>query len=113
MSIEQTLLAAFAAVNDRSPDGIMACWNTEVGVYDNPMVGQPARGQAAIRQCMVNLVDGLSAKNQTLLVDRITVGKENVVAEWHVEPRDGRKGVHVAEFDDQQKLRRVVVYPRS
>lgn len=112
MSIEQTLLAAFKAVNDRSPDGIMACWNRD-GVYDNPMVGKAAKGFDDVRQCMVNLVNGLSASNQTLVVDRTTVGRNNVVAEWHVEPADGRKGVHVAEFDSQQKLQRVTVYPRN
>ncbi|MGN6506925.1 MAG: nuclear transport factor 2 family protein [Tepidisphaeraceae bacterium] len=106
------LLAAFAGVNDYSPDGIMACWERE-GVYDNPMVGQAAEGFEAVRACMVNLVDGLRAKGQSLVVDRVTVGERHVLAEWHVEPRDGRRGVHVTEFGDHGKLRRVTVYPRA
>lgn len=107
----ETLLAAFAGVNARSPDAIMACWSP-AGTYDNPMTGTPATGYDAVRECMVNLCNGLEKTGSTLIVDRVTVGEANVVAEWHVEPRDGRRGVHVAEFDDSQKLRRVTVYPR-
>ena len=112
MTIRDTMLAAFAGVNARSPDAIMACWGPE-GVYDNPMTGTPARGTEAVRQCMVNLCDGLAKSGATLVVDRTTVGESNVVAEWHVEPRDGRRGVHVADFDADGKLRRVTVYPRA
>ena len=110
--LKDVMLAAFQGVNDRSPDGIMACWNP-TGVYDNPMVGQPAEGFDAVRQCMVNLCDGLGKSGHSLVVDRVTVGENNVVAEWHVEPRDGRKGVHVADFDADRKLKRVTVYPRT
>ena len=106
------MLAAFQGVNDRSPDAIMACW-AEDGVYDNPMTGQAAEGYHAVRQCMVNLCDGLGRSGHSLVVDRLTVGERNVVAEWHVEPRDGRRGVHVAEFNDVSKLKRVTVYPRA
>ena len=106
------MLAAFKGVNDRSADGIMACWSSD-GVYDNPMVGEPAEGYDAVRQCMVSLIDGLSAKDQTLAVDRVTLGEHNVVAEWHVEPPDGRRGVHVADFNAAGKLKRVTVYPRA
>ena len=111
-SSTDTLLAAFQGVNDRSPDAIMACWSAD-GVYDNPMTGTPAQGTDALRQSMVKLVDGLANSNSTLVVDRVTVGETNVVAEWHVEPRDGRRGVHVADFDPAGKLKRVTVYPRS
>ena len=107
-----TLLAAFAGVNARSPDAIMACWSA-AGVYDNPMTGTPAVGTDALRGAMVKLVDGLTKSGSSLVVDRVTVGESNVVAEWHVEPRDGRRGVHVADFDDDGKLKRVTVYPRS
>lgn len=107
-----TMLAAFKGVNDRSPDGIMACW-TRDGVYDNPMVGAPAEGFDDVRQCMVNLIGGLSEKKQFLIVDRLTVGEKNVIAEWHVEPSDGRRGIHVADFSDDGKLKRVTVYPRA
>lgn len=98
------MLAAFQGVNDRSPDAIMACWAAG-GVYDNPMTGHAAEGDAAVRQCMVNLCDGLAKSGHTLTVDRLTVGEHNVVAEWHVEPRDGRRGVHVADFDAAGKNR--------
>ena len=106
------MLAAFKGVNDRSPDAIMACWARD-GVYDNPMTGQPAAGYDAVRQCMVNLCDGLGRSGHLLVVDRVTVGQHNVIAEWHVEPQDGRRGVHVADFDESGKLKRVTVYPRS
>ena len=112
MSQKETLLAAFKGVNDYSPDGIMACWERD-GVYDNPMVGQAAEGYDAVRQCMVNLINTFQPKGQYLIVDRVTVGESNVIAEWHVEPRDGRRGVHVAEFSDAAKLKRVTVYPRA
>lgn len=112
MDRKATLLAAFKGVNDRSPDAIMACWATG-GVYDNPMVGRPAEGNEAVRQCMVNLCDGLAKSGQSLVVDRVTVGGHNVIAEWHVEPADGRRGVHVADFDEAGKLKRVTVYPRQ
>lgn len=112
MPHKDVMLAAFQGVNDRSPDAIMACWSSD-GVYDNPMVGQAAEGYDAVRQCMVNLIDGLSKSGHSLVVDRITLGERNVVAEWHVEPADGRRGVHVADFDPAGKLKRVTVYPRS
>lgn len=112
MTIQDTMLAAFAGVNARSPDAIMACWGAD-GVYDNPMTGTPAQGYDAVRQCMVNLCNGLEKTGSTLVVDRVTVGAANVVAEWHVEPRDGRRGVHVADFDAAGRLQRVTVYPRS
>lgn len=111
MSIQDTLQVAFNAANDRNPDAIMACWS-EAGTYDNPMAGSPATGYAALRERMVNLVEGLEKTGAKLIVDRVTVGETNVVAEWHVEPRDGRHGVHVAGFDDAGKLTRVTVYPR-
>jgi hypothetical protein len=106
------MLAAFKGVNDRSPDAIMACWASE-GVYDNPMTGGAAEGYDAVRQCMVNLCDGLAKSGHSLVVDRVTEGERNVVAEWHVEPADGRRGVHVADFDANGKLKRVTVYPRA
>lgn len=111
-TLRQTMLAAFAGVNARDPDAVMACWNVD-GIYDNPMTGKLAQGYDALRQCMVNLVDGLTKSGSTLVVDRVTVGESNVVAEWHVEPRDGRRGVHVADFDTAGKLKRVTVYPRT
>lgn len=112
MSLQDTMLAAFQGVNDRSPDAIMACWSAD-GTYDNPMTGTPATGSDAVRHCMVTLVDGLSKSGAKLIVDRVTVGEWHVIAEWHVEPRDGRRGVHVAEFDQAGKLKRVTVYPRA
>ena len=112
MSIKETMLAAFKGVNDYSPGAIMDCWEHS-GVYDNPMVGQPAEGFDAVRQCMVNLVNVLQSNGQYLVVDRVTVGENNVIAEWHVEPRDGRRGVHVADYSDAGKLIRVTVYPRA
>ncbi len=112
MSLESTMRAAFDGVNAYSPDAIMACWNPN-GVYDNPNVGAAATGDAAVRQCMVRLCDGVRSRGQQLVVDRITVGTSHVVAEWHVEPPTGAKGVHVAEFDERGWLMHVTVYPRA
>lgn len=112
MSRKATLRTAFDAVNAQSPDGIMACWNPE-GTYDNPMVGSAQTGFDAVHTCMVNLVDGLTKTGQTLTVDRVTEGDTHVIAEWHVEPVDGRRGVHVAEFDAEDRLMHVTVYPRA
>jgi hypothetical protein len=112
MSIQDTLQVAFDAANERNPDAIMACWS-DTGTYDNPMTGTPATGYDALRERMVNLVEGLAKTGATLIVDRVTVGETNVVAEWHVEPPDGRRGVHVAGFDEDGKLKRVTVYPRA
>lgn len=111
-SIERTLLAAFAGVNAYDPDAIMSVWNPG-GTYDNPTTGPAATGFDAVRACMVRLCDGVKAKGQQLVVDRVTVGDRVVVAEWHVEPTTGAKGVHVAEFDDAGRLFRVTVYPRA
>ncbi len=112
MSLEATMRTAFAGVNGYDPDAIMAVWNPG-GTYDNPTTGPAATGYQAVRACMVRLCDSVRAKGQQLVVDRVTVGGQHVVAEWHVEPANGAKGVHVAEFDDAGRLRHVVVYPRA
>ena len=112
MSLESTMRAAFAGVNAYSPDAIMKVWNPE-GVYDNPSTGPAAKGYDAVRGCMVKLCDGVKSRGEQLVVDRVTVGKNHVVAEWHVEPINGKRGVHVAEFDPQERLNHVVVYPRA
>lgn len=112
MSLQETMRAAFDGVNARSPDAIMACWSKN-GVYDNPMTGKPARGSEAVRTCMESLVETLTLTGSSLVVDRMTIGERHVVAEWHIEPRDGRRGVHIADFDRHGKLRRVTVYPRK
>jgi hypothetical protein len=110
--LESTMRAAFAGVNAFDPDAIMANWNSD-GVYDNPNVGPAAKGYNAVRQCMVKLCDGVKSRDEHLVVDRVTTGEKHVVAEWHVEPKNGKAGVHVADFDDAGKLVHVRVYPRG
>lgn len=112
MSLESTLLAAFAGVNAYDPDAIMANWNRE-GVYHNPLVGPAAKGYDAVREMMVKLCAGVKSRGEQLVVDRVTTAPRHVVAEWHVEPRNGKDGVHVADFDDAGKLVQVRVYPRG
>ncbi len=112
MSLESTMRAAFAGVNAHSPDDIMACWNPD-GIYDNPNVGPAATGQEAVRDCMVRLCDSVRSRGQQLVVDRVTVGAAHVVAEWHVVPPTGARGVHIADFDEAGRLRHVAVYPRT
>jgi hypothetical protein len=110
--LQSTLLAAFAAVNAYDADAIMANWSRD-GVYDNPSVGPPSRGYDAVRERMVKLCAGVKSRGEQLVVDRVTPGDGYVVAEWHVEPRNGKDGVHVAEFDVAGKLVHVRVYPRG
>ncbi len=112
MVSESTLRAAFDGVNAYSPDAIMACWNPD-GTYDNPTVGMPATGRAAVRECMVRLCDGVRIRGQQLVVDRTAISATHAIAEWHVEPPTGAKGVHVAEFDGDGRLMHVTVYPRT
>jgi hypothetical protein len=90
----------------------MANWNRD-GVYSNPLVGPAAKGYDAVREKMVNLCNGVRSRGEQLVVDRVTVGDNHVVAEWHVEPRNGRDGVHIADFDAAGKLIHVRVYPRG
>ena len=110
--LEITMRAAFAGVNAFDPDAIMACWN-DGGSYDNPSVGPAAIGRTDVRACMVRLCDNVRTRGHQLVVDRVTVGQSHVVAEWHVEPANGSRGVHVADFDDAGRLLRVTVYPRA
>ncbi len=110
--LESTLLAAFAGVNAYDADAIMANWNRD-GIYHNPMVGPPAKGFDAVREMMVKLTAGVKSRGEQLVVDRVTHGEGYVIAEWHVEPRNGKDGVHVAEFDASGKLVHVKVYPRG
>ena len=112
MSIEQMMRAAFDGVNAGDPDAIMACWSA-VGTYDNPTVGPPATGPADVRACMVKLCYRVRSRGQQLTVDRVTVGTRHVIAEWHVEPPTGARGVHVADFDADGRLSHVTVYPRA
>ncbi|HEV7299732.1 MAG TPA: nuclear transport factor 2 family protein [Tepidisphaeraceae bacterium] len=111
-SLESTLLAAFAGVNAYDPDAIMANWNRD-GVYHNPNVGTAAKGYADVRNRMVKLCEGVMSRGEQIIVDRVTSGPRHVIAEWHVEPRNGKDGVHVADFDDDGKLVHVRVFPRG
>jgi hypothetical protein len=110
--LESTMRVAFDGMNVFSPDAIMGCWN-KGGVYDNPLIGAPARGFDAVRECMVKLCDGVKSRGEQFVVDRVTVGDTHVVAEWHVEPAHCKSGVHVTEFDGAGKLNHVRVYPRG
>ena len=113
MSLESVMRRAFDGVNAYDPDLIMSCWSP-IGIYDNPGVGPAGHGYDAVRACMVKLCDAVRQRGEQLVVDRITVGPRHVIAEWHVVPSEAnRHGVHVADFDDQDRLVHVRVYPRS
>lgn len=93
-------------------DTIMTYWAEECS-YDNPMVVGIASGKQAVREKIQALADGLQEQSETVEVDRVTVGPAHAVAEWHIEPGDGsRKGIHVAETDEQGLIEKVTVYPR-
>lgn len=102
----------FDAVNRHSVDGILANWS-DAGTYDNPSVGPPATGMVQLRQAMTTLIDNVRKAGVTMQVDRTTCEGNRVIAEWHAEPPNGRRGVHVAEFNSAGKLIQVTVYPRG
>ena len=102
----------FDAVNQHSVEGILRNW-ADAGTYDNPNVGPPATGTAQLRQAMTTLVENVRKAGVSLHVDRTTCEGKRVIAEWHIEPPNGRRGVHVAEFNDSGKLVHVTVYPRG
>ncbi len=106
------MLETFDAVNQHSVAGILNNWSAD-GTYDNPTVGPPATGTDQLRQAMNTLVQNVQKAGISLHVDRTTCEANRVIAEWHVEPANGRRGVHVAEFDSAAKLIRVTVYPRG
>ena len=110
MTKEQSLRAAFDAVTAESADGIMAVWNP-AGTYDNPMLAVASAGFAAVRERMVELLANLKSKDQTIQLDTIATGTDGrVYARWHIEPPDGRRGIHVAECDEQNRLQHVTIY---
>jgi hypothetical protein len=102
----------FDAVNQHSVDGILNNWSA-TGTYDNPTVGPPATGMAQLRQAMTTLIENVRKAGISLRVNRTTCEGNRVIAEWHAEPPNGRRGVHVAEFNSEGKLVRVTVYPRG
>lgn len=112
MNLTAIMKQTFDAVNRHSVEGILANW-IDTGTYDNPTVGPPAVGMADLRRAMTTLVGNVKAAGIQLRVDRTTEQDDRVVAEWHVEPRDGRSGVHVAQFNSAGKLIHVRVYPRA
>ena len=103
----------FAALGKYDVDGIMVHWGENCS-YDNPMVGPAALGKSAVREQMKVLTGILRDRGAHLEIDRATEAPGRVVLEWHVEPGDGtRRGVHVAEVDEDNLVRAVTVYPRD
>lgn len=107
-----TMRAVFDALGSYDIEKLMSYW-AENSSYDNPMVGQPVEGKAAVRSKLEMLIEGLQDRGERLVVERTTEEPGRTVVEWHVEPGDGsRRGVHVAEVGDDGLVSAVTVYPR-
>jgi len=72
-----------------------------------------AVGQTEIRKCVETLLDGLKESGSKLEIQLITESSSSTtstsnnnycIVEWKVIPEDGRKGVHVCEFEDSTNL---------
>jgi limonene-1,2-epoxide hydrolase len=101
----------FAAVNDYDTPAVLRDWNPQ-GVYDNPAIGSPARGYDEVFARIDAFVQAVKGRDETIAVDRVVVAGDLVITEWHIEPAAGGKcGVHVAAFDELNRLKHVRVYP--
>ena len=101
----------FAAVNAYDTPAVLRDWNPE-GIYDNPSVGAAAHGHDAVFARIDGFVQAVKKRGETIGLDRVVVHDDLVITEWHIEPAStGKCGVHVAQFDDQNRLKHVRVYP--
>jgi SnoaL-like domain len=101
----------FAAVNDYDTPAVLRDWNPE-GIYDNPSVGVAARGHDEVFARIDKFVQAVKQRSEKIALDRVVVQGDLVITEWHIEPvTTGKCGVHVATFDDQNRLKHVRVYP--
>jgi len=108
---EIVMRRVFAAVNDYDTPAVLRDWNPQ-GVYDNPSVGQPARGHDEVFARIDKFVQAVKQRSETIALDRVVASGDLVVTEWHIEPAStGKCGVHVAAFDPQNRLQHVRVYP--
>lgn len=111
-AVRNRLVVAVAALDAYSVDGIMDQWNAD-GIYDNPIIGPPARGLVELRRAMEVLVDLLKSKHTRLQVNRVTEGANHCVVEWTPVPADGQEGLHIGTFDKDGMLEHVRVYVRE
>lgn len=108
---EIVMRRVFAAVNDYDTKAVLRDWNPD-GIYDNPAVGDPARGHDEVFCRIDTFVQNVKSKSETISLDRVVAQDDLVITEWHIEPvTTGKCGVHVAAFDEQNRLRHVRVYP--
>jgi hypothetical protein len=108
---EIVMRRVFAAVNNYDTPAVLRDWNPQ-GIYDNPAVGTPARGHDEVFDRIDGFVQAIKKQSQTIALDRVIVHENLVITEWHIEPAGtGKCGIHVAEFDPQNRLKHVRVYP--
>ena len=108
---EIVMRRVFAAVNDYDTPAVLRDWNPE-GIYDNPSVGEPAHGHDAVFARIDAFVRNVKSKSETIALDRVIAQDNLVISEWHIEPvTTGKCGVHIAAFDDQNRLVNVRVFP--
>jgi hypothetical protein len=108
---EIVMRRVFAAVNVYDTPAVLRDWNPQ-GIYDNPAVGTPARGHDEVFARIDGFVQAIKKQSQTIALDRVIVQENLVITEWHIEPAGtGKCGIHVAEFDPQNRLKHVRVYP--
>ena len=101
----------FAAVNAYDTAAVLRDWNHE-GIYDNPAVGPAARGYDAVFARIDGFVQSVKKRGETIGLDRVVTHDDLVITEWHIEPASaGKCGVHVAAFDEENRLKHVRVYP--
>jgi hypothetical protein len=110
-TIEMVMRRVFAAVNAYDTAAVLRDWNPK-GVYDNPAVGPAAEGHDAVFARIDGFVQNVKKRGETIRLDRVVTHDDLVITEWHIEPKTtGKCGVHVATFDDQNRLVHVRVYP--
>jgi hypothetical protein len=115
---EIVMRRVFGAVSAYDTPAVLRDWNPD-GVYDNPSVGEPARGHEAVFARIDRFVQAVKKNGETIALDRVVVQGDFVITEWHIEPTGsgtaagikGKCGVHVATFDGEHRLKHVRVYP--
>jgi len=108
---EIVMRRVFAAVNEYDTPAVLRDWNPQ-GIYDNPSVGTPAKGHNEVFARIDAFVQVVKQKNETIALDRVLAMGDLVITEWHIEPGStGKCGVHVATFDEINRLKHVRVYP--
>jgi limonene-1,2-epoxide hydrolase len=108
---EIVMRRVFAAVNAYDTAAVLRDWNPQ-GIYDNPSIGAPAHGHDEVFARIDGFVQAVKKRQEIIALDRVIAQGDLVITEWHIEPAStGKCGVHIAEFDKDNRLKHVRVYP--